>query len=269
VQATVSHPLGTSLQRQSPAPGTAARLRLQLEGGFSLWGGGKPWQVPLAAQRVLAFLALEDRPRRRSRVAGELWPGSDEVHAAASLRSVLWRLKRPGPSPIAACGDDLRLVPDVSVDVRETRAAAERVLSPKASVTAGDLDTLVQSTEVLPDWYDDWLLIEREQLREQRVRALEQLCGELTSAARFAEAARVALSAIAADPLRESAHRALIRLHIAEGNESEALQRYAGYRALLERKLGITPSTRMEELMGELSAKRLRNLATVSARPPR
>jgi DNA-binding SARP family transcriptional activator len=243
-------------------------LRLQLEGGFSLWGDGRPWQVPLAAQRVLAFLAIEDRPRRRTRVAGELWPASDEMHAAASLRSVLWRLRRPGPSPVATCGDDLRLVPDVSVDVRETRAAAERVLTPTATALAGDLDRLVQSTEVLPDWYDDWLLIEREQLREQRVRALEQLCEELTSAARFAEAARAALAAIAADPLRESAHRALIRLHLTEGNESEALQRYTRYRTLLERKLGISPSTRMDELMGELSARRLRNLAAVSSRPP-
>ena len=77
------------------------------------------------------------------------------------------------------------------------------------------------------------------------------------SAELLAEAAQAGLAAVACEPLRETSQRVLIRLHLAEGNESEALRRYAEYRALLERKLGLAPSPRMEQLLAELSQRRL------------
>ena len=72
--------------------------------------------------------------------------------------------------------------------------------------------------DLLPDWYDDWLEIERERLRQLRVHALEHLGEHALRRGRFGAAIDRALAAIAADPLRESAHRLLIRAYIAEGN---------------------------------------------------
>ena len=59
-----------------------------------------------------------------------------------------------------------------------------------------------------------------------------------------------ALAVIATDPLRESAHRALIRVHLAEGNIGEALRQYAFFRRLSTQLLGLDPSPEMEQLIG-------------------
>jgi DNA-binding SARP family transcriptional activator len=244
-----------------PRPPGAVSLCLELEGGFELRRNGEPWDLPLSGQRVLAFLALHDRPLLRVYVAGALWPASSEPRASASLRTVIWRLHSPDTCMIAVSGSHLGLAEGLDVDVRETRRAASRILSGDEGVEDGLLDRLVYARDLLPDWYDDWILIEREQLREQRIRALEKLCDDLTARSRFAEAAQAGLAAVACEPLRESSHRALIRLHLAEGNESEALRRYAEFREQLERKLGLCPSPRMEELLSGLSHRRVPRLA--------
>jgi DNA-binding SARP family transcriptional activator len=207
--------------------------------------------LPLSAQRVLAFVALHDRPILRVFVAGSLWPASSENRAAASLRTSVWRLHDPsGLGPIVASGRHLALAANVAVDVRETRAAARSVLAGEhVSCDSAQLERLVYADDLLPDWYDDWILIEREQLREQRVRALEQLCECLTHEARFADAAQAGLAAVTSEPLRETSQRALIKLHLAEGNPGEAVRRYRYYRKLLEQKLGLLPSRQMEELV--------------------
>jgi DNA-binding SARP family transcriptional activator len=228
----------------------AARLRLELEGGFALRGVGGAWQPPLSVQRVLAFLALHDRPLLRTYVAGSLWPGSNDAKAAASLRTSIWRLQKAGPSPIAVSNSHLSLAPGMSVDARETMQAARIVLKPRVDPPARrHLERLVEARDLLPDWYDEWAVLEREHLREQRVRALETLCEQFTAAKHYAEAAQAGLAAVACEPLRESSYRALIHLHIAEGNPGEAVRHYGEYATLLERKLGLAPSSQMTELV--------------------
>jgi DNA-binding SARP family transcriptional activator len=112
---------------------------------------------------------------------------------------------------------------------------------------------LLARGEILPDWYDDWLVIERERFRQLRVHALERLCDRLTAAGRFAEAVDAGLAAVESEPLRESAHRALIRTHLAEGNACEALRQYRAFRELLRRELGLRPSELMEALVRRLT----------------
>src|SRR5688572_24208060 len=74
----------------------SARLRV-LE-SFHLAYDRAPVRLPMSAQRVLAFLALHERPLQRSYVAGSLWLDLPEARAHASLRSALWRLHRCGHS---------------------------------------------------------------------------------------------------------------------------------------------------------------------------
>ena len=68
----------------------------------------------------------------------------------------------------------------------------------------------------------------------------------LTGAGRFAEAFELGLAALAGEPLRESAHRALVRVHLAEGNVGEAVRQYELCRSLLREKLGVEPSEQMD-----------------------
>ena len=93
------------------------------------------------------------------------------------------------------------------------------------------------------------MLIERERFRQLRLHALEALCERRMAAGRVRHALEAALAAVAAEPLRESAQRTLVRLHLAEGNHAEALRQYHIYRELLNDQLGLEPSTQMQALV--------------------
>jgi len=103
--------------------------------------------------------------------------------------------------------------------------------------------------ELLPDWYDDWVLQERERLRQLRLLALEAAGERLLETGRRSEASIVALAAVCADPLRETAYRLLIRSHLAAGNLAEAVRQFGIFRARLWRELGLEPSAEIVELV--------------------
>lgn len=224
---------------------------LRLLNAFELTVEGKGVQVPLPAQRVVAFLALSDRPVRRTALAERLWSDVSGAHALGSLRSALWRLRTRGVPILSASNGDLGLRPDVKVDVRGFLAWARAQLE-GTSTHEGDLAHVHTSCELLPDWYDDWVILERERLREVHVRALEALCDRLVASAEYPRANEVARAAIGGDPLRESAHRCLVRLHLAEGNQAEAIRAYRFFERILLQELGLEPSSQMKSLVADV-----------------
>jgi DNA-binding SARP family transcriptional activator len=236
-----------SLLRPKGPPRSEGRLKL-LDAFELTWDGGIV-ELPTPAQRLLAYLAVEDRPLHRGYVAGALWLNSTEDHASGSLRSALWRIRRSACELVEETNHQLRLAKTVAVDVREAYAWAARVQEPARPIEAADVAEASASAELLRDWYDDWVVLERERFRQSRAHALEVLCGRLATEGRFTEAIDVGLAAVHNEPLRESAHRAVISVHLAEGNRSEALRHYAYYRRLVTGELGIEPSTRMEALV--------------------
>ncbi|MDQ6727939.1 MAG: bacterial transcriptional activator domain-containing protein, partial [Actinomycetota bacterium] len=82
--------------------------------------------------------------------------------------------------------------------------------------------------------------------------ALEAVAARLTAADRLAEAVGAALAAVRAEPLRESARAALIRVHLAEGNQSDAIGEFERYRVLLRAELGIEPTPGLRKLIRDL-----------------
>jgi DNA-binding SARP family transcriptional activator len=224
---------------------------VRLLSGFELRGDGKPVPLPLSAQRLVALLALRAGPLLRPHIAGTLWLDSSEERSAASLRSALWRLHRPGYRIVETNGSTLHLAQDVCVDVHEAEALARRLLERRDGLEErAPLDTL--SAELLPDWYDDWVVVEREQLRQLCLRALDAYAERLFSAGTYARAADSAFAAVRSDPLRESAHRLLIRVHLAEGNWSDAVHQYQLYAKLIRKQLGLRPSPQIEALVNGL-----------------
>jgi DNA-binding SARP family transcriptional activator len=235
------------LDQPGPASGESG-LRLGLLGGFELRSGAGAIPLTPHVERLLAFLALQGRSVHRAYVAGRLWIDHSEARAQGCLRSTLWRLGRLPGTSVEATTTHLGLAPAVVVDARELEACAERLLY-GGRPSAGDIDLLVHATDLLPDWYDDWVPQERERLRQLRLIALEAAGDGLLEAGRFAQASLAALAAVAADPIRESAYRLLIRAHLGEGNVGEALRQAAAFRTQLHRELGIEPSPRMDELL--------------------
>lgn len=229
-----------------------AVVQLGLLRGFELSAHGRRIRLPLSAQRVVAFLAFQDKPVQRLYVAGTLWLDSTETKANACLRTALWRLRNPECPIVEATATHLSLAGTVCVDVRETTWAAEQAIGHAFPIADHTAAALFRAGELLPDWYEDWVLIEREHFRQLRLHALETLCADLAATGRFAEAARAGLAAIRDEPLRESAHRALISAYLAEGNPSEAVRHFNLFRRVLQEQLGLAPSQLMLDLMATL-----------------
>lgn len=227
---------------------TVARAaRLQLLGGWCLYlPDGQPLALGATAQRVLAMLALHG-PLSRSQVTGRLWPDISDSSASGRLRTTLWRLA--GERRLLLHDEDgrLRLDQRLRIDVTETCAAAAAI----AAGQAGDYDPAMFAVDLLPTWDgDDWLVIDRERVRQIRLHALESLSALLAGRGRFDDAVGAGLLAVASDPLRESAHRAVIAAHLAEGNVVDALRQFEVCRHLLDAELGVRPSEHLLGLVG-------------------
>ena len=229
------------------------QVTLGLLNHFGLHCDDEAVTLPASAQRLLAFLALHEHPMRRVYVAGVLWIDTPEDRAFANLRSTLWRLNKPGYQLIEATSKQLRLAPAVRVDFRDASALAHRLLGDSLGPEGLDVDWTPLAGELLPDWYDEWVLIERERYRQVGLHALENLAERLIAERRFGRALETGLAAVAGEPLRESAHRVLIKAHLAEGNVSEAIRQYRVYRELLRDQLSLDPSPAMEALVGGLT----------------
>jgi len=157
---------------------------------------------------------------------------------------------------IERVGPQLRLSPAVCVDLHDVQRQAGQVLEEGLPPAPGcSCDALVEalSRELLPAWTEEeWLVFERERWDQVRLHALEDLAHQLLSTEQYLGALKTALAGVAIEPIRETAHRIVIEVHLAEGNTASALRHYQRYRALLQRELGVAPSRRMAALVNVL-----------------
>jgi DNA-binding SARP family transcriptional activator len=182
--------------------------------------------------RLVGFLAIEARRCSRAYVAERLWPGSFGARCEANLRTVIWRLANATPgSLLVADRHGLQLHSAVEVDVQRARQAMHEDAD----------DPAIFAWDLLPDWYDDWLIFERERYRQERLHALESIARRATTAGDYARAVEASFLAIASDPLRESAHRVAIEVHLAEGNVVEAHRQADRYLEILA-DAGLEPT---------------------------
>jgi len=225
--------------------GTEAQARLYLLNGFALFLAEDRVRLPMHAQRVLAFLALarQDGVKcSRDAVVGRLWADSSMEHANGSLRTALWRIRSAWAGLVSAGRNELALGEDVAVDLQQCRDQAGRLLSQGMDLAAGDIYCSSLTGELLPAWDEDWLLVERERLRQLQLHALEALAVRLRKLGRYPEAIDAALRAVAIEPLRESVHAVLIDVCFDEGNVAAAHSYLRQYRTLLQSELGLEPS---------------------------
>ncbi|MFZ3493208.1 AfsR/SARP family transcriptional regulator [Streptomyces sp. 5.8] len=237
---------GAVRPRRPPSP--ACRLvGITLSGGFRLLLEDREVELPGGAQRLVALLALRGRISRSS-LAGTLWPDTDEHRALARLRTAIWRVNQAVPHLVASVGSQIDLSAHAEVDVRDQIDRSMDVLRG----TAADPGLWAESVppgDLLPDWQDEWLIDDRERLRQLRLHVLEGIAGQLCEKGHFGLAIDAALTVLRADVLRESAHRALLRVHLAEGNIAEARRAYQACVEIFERELGVRPSPATSDLL--------------------
>lgn len=221
------------------------RLHIRLLDGFQLDCDYTPIHVVPGARRLLALLALREGPVPRTVAAELLWPDASSRRASACLRSSLWRLVKP-PTPLVDITEGaLTLGTEVEVDFRRASAFAA---APGASPEA----LAMLRADLLPGWWQPWVEVERDWWRQARLRALEVLSDRFRSSGDRHHAHQAALAAVQTDPLRESAHRTLVELHLADGNPAQAVRQYHSYRATLRAELGLEPSRQIHQLVQPL-----------------
>lgn len=237
------------------APGSAPVVRLF--GGPRVMCGQNRMEVPEGSKRLLVLLALHRAPVERRYASGVLWPAGSEERAAGNLRSALWRLNQANIDLVVSDKHRLSFRRGVLVDVELVADWARRLIAGRPA--GDDLATLPRRTEafeLLPGWYDDWVLMERERIRQRVLHALEAMSRQLVAAGRYAEGVEAALLATCAEPLRESAQRVLLEAHLAEGNWVEGRRALNAYQALLLRELGIAPDPELAAMLAACRAAR-------------
>lgn len=220
-------------------------------------------------QALIAYLLLHrGAPQARQRVAFLFWPDTSEAQAQTNLRQLLHHLRRAWP----ACDDYIHVEPRTlawqmgaacRVDlVAFTQAAAEASAALQHSRTDAARAFCAQAVDLyrgdlLPAAYDEWLLAERERLRQTYLDILEHLVVLCEDERDYPAAIQYAQRLLRADPLHETTYRRLMRLHALNGDRASALRIYHLCATTLERELGIEPNRDTQEAHA-----RLLNMAT-------
>ena len=210
-------------------------------------------------QRLLAFLALRGRSQR-DYVASVLWPDNDDQSALANLRTTLWRVRRRAPGVLVGTAHEIDLGRQVVVDVHGLVSAGRRLMREEgAPVDWAEIGhSLAGHAALLPGWYDDWVLAERERLQQLQVHALEITAERLVQSEQLGVALEVAQAATAVEPFRETAHCAVLKVLIQQSNTAQAVRHYQRYEELLDRELGIEPSGDLRALIRPVLGDRVR-----------
>ena len=232
------------------------RTRVQVMGGFGVFCDGHPIDLPDSARRLIACLALCEGPRERALVAATLWPEKTDARAAANLRSSLWKLQMPnGTDLVSSHRSCLELEPSIDVDARLLQRDGWQLVHgelPAASVIA--LDRSAFATELLPGWYDEWVIAERERLTQLQLHFMEALAYALVAAGQVAEALDIAVRLVGADPLREGSQRALLWIFCSEGSLGQARRQLDRYRSDLHREFGLEPELTLDGILADILA---------------
>ena len=230
------------------------RVELTLLGGWDLRVDGTSQPVGFRQQRLIAALAVFGR-RSRGFLAGLLWPECTEAHALGSLRAAVFTVSRRLPGVLACCGRELCLGEAVDVDLHRLRRA---LVSAASEAWVADPWWFASSSnaDLLPGWYDDWVVTEQQRLHDLYLAAAERLAETALERHDHFTARHLAEVARGIDPLREGATRILLQAHLAMGNEATALSVFREYSATLADELGARPAPRIAALIAPVRRER-------------
>jgi DNA-binding SARP family transcriptional activator/class 3 adenylate cyclase len=247
------------------------KFTLEVLGGFRLYRSGAPVELPTRKLAcLLTYLAcVAPQPQSRERLADLLWGANNDARARYNLRQALSRLRQLlGPDAIMNVGETVLLARDVvacdavSFDAL-LRENTETSIPAAIELYAG---AFLEDVAVSEMAWNDWLLRERDRLRERAIGAIVAH-GERALAAGDAESAmRCGRRAIAFDNLREDAHRLVLKGLSAAGRNSEALRHYQDLAAFLKAELNAAPDEETSLLAAALGQGRASAGSSASGR---
>jgi DNA-binding SARP family transcriptional activator len=241
------------------------RLTLALLGGFQArLDSGSPLVLPAKAQALLAYLATRPgQAHPRDKLAALLWGGTGQEQARSNLRHTLFDIRKAmrGLSPGL-------LVAEAQAVVLEPAAVDVDVLTFEKLVAQGTAEAfeqavalyhgeLLEGLSVDEPPFEEWLLAERERLRELAMEALARLLAHQSKSPATERAIQTAIRLLALDPLQEPAHRTLMRLYARQGRRSAALRQYQVCIGVLRRELGAEPEPETRRLYQDILQQRV------------
>ncbi|HTO84389.1 MAG TPA: BTAD domain-containing putative transcriptional regulator [Methylomirabilota bacterium] len=247
---------------------------LMLLGGFGLrLADGASADLPAQKDRaLLAILAMATGDAQsRERIAGLLWSEHGDRQARDSLKQALVRLRRclGGTESVVLRTDRQSIALDkslIDVDVlafeRLVRQATLPSLAQAAALYRGDL---LEGIAIRDPAFEDWLLVERQRLRQLFERALAGLMSQALAAGDRERAAEAARRLLQTDPLSEAAYRTLMQVHADEGQTAQAIKLYKAFRDRLYSEMGVQPEPATKALCEGIRERRL--VAASSAEP--
>jgi predicted ATPase/DNA-binding SARP family transcriptional activator len=231
-------------------------LDVRLLGQFDVQHNGMRLTIPSRnAQALFAYLILNaGKMQRRERLAGLLWPDSSEQNARSNLRHELWRLRKAFPLDVSTYFhiDDLAIAfnpeSQYSLDVHLLEN------TPLAGATADGLMQALSAYrgQLLPGFYEDWILIERNRLHMLFESRIARLLEILQAEGRWEEVLHWGMHWVAVEQWSEPAYRALISAYANTGDISKAAATYERFSQGLQKELGVSPSEQTRELVKRL-----------------
>jgi len=232
-------------------------LEVRLLGRFEVSRDGKTVAITSRpAQSLFAYLILNaGTAHRREKLAGMLWPDSLEETARDNLRHALWRVRKALPSkPIVEYlrADDLSIAFNGSA---EYWLDTDRLEKLSESASANELMAVLSAYhgELLPGFYDEWVLLEREHLYSIFEHHMARLMSLLQDENRWLDILDWGERWIKLGQKPEPAYRALMIAHAAKGDMSKVAATYERCVKSL-REFGIEPSEQTKELYANLKA---------------
>lgn len=224
-------------------------LRVLLLGQGRLEFDGQPLTRLMATkhQALVFYLAANNEPAPRGRLAALLWGDHDEAAARANLRVALTRLRRWLPGVLDIDDRLVAFAADamVSVDWRELTKALQddAPLAAREAAARAWRGPLLAGLDVAgSDEFERWLA----QMRQRAQRDALELRRALMQSHEAEGALDLAIShargLLEIDETDEPAHMALMRLLAARGQRTAALAQYEACRAVLVERLGARPS---------------------------
>lgn len=231
-------------------------LQARLLGQYEIRIDGKPVVISSRpTQSLLAFLLLHpNRSHRRENLAGQFWPDSSESNARSNLRHELWRIRKAlGPGTAARMeSDDLVVTyhpqPGDQLDVDSFEACSDDETSTDALLLA----VSAYGGDLLPGFYEEWVILERERLRAAYERKLGRLLDRLLAERRWNEVLEWGERWVASGGIPEPAYRALMLAHAGLGNLAGAATQYQRCVEALNRELGVEPSERTRKVFEQI-----------------
>ncbi|MET4590719.1 BTAD domain-containing putative transcriptional regulator [Arthrobacter sp. 754] len=225
-------------------------LKLNLLGSWQLRRDTSVLRVAARQQRLIAALAMRG-PSLRSYLVGLLWPEYPEARALESLRVSVHLVSRQVPGLIENAGSMLSLNDHVDVDLHRIRA---RILSLSQPGLDGEVASSLhelRDAEVLPGWYEDWVIFEQSRLRQDRLRAFTAISRHALARGNPEVAGAAAEAALEIEPLYENAVRLLVAAEMMQSNPAAAIRTYERYRGKLGDDMGLLPSDSLRSLIAD------------------